>query len=136
EAIGDLTFGDLVARAVEAAERYAGPWSGQSERSLPSVLRDAAARRPIAEAVVDRFGPALETGVDRDAQEWWMSDLDPEERAHVLPKLADLDEVYCCGEFPWGGVWGASGPPVEAHGALATAWEIEPEPVTRWRLPL
>ena len=136
DAVAAVSFGDVMAAAVGAAERYAGPWSGESERSLPLVLRDAPARRPIAEAVVARFGPQLEAGIDLGAQEWWMSDLDPEAHADVLPSLSRLDEVYCCGEFPWGGVWGASGPKTEAHQALATVWEIEPEPVTRWRLPV
>ena len=36
----------------------------------------------------------------------------------------------------FGGMWTVSDPPPEVHRDLISAWELEPDPVTRWHFPI
>ena len=129
--VGTLELGPFLALAVDAGERYAGPWSGRAHECLPLSYAGAPARAPIAHAIAARFGDALHTPFAPGAQQWWWSEGPPVE-AH----FGDLTNVYGNGEFPWNGLWTVTDPPPEAHDALAGAWEIDMGPITRWRLPV
>lgn len=133
--VGIMSFGRLVERAVDAAQALAGPWTSDAPQSLVGAYRHAEARRPIAEAVHERFGARLHRPGDPRCQEWW--DTDPLRRSCPDRTLfRDFHQVYGSGEFTWAGLWTATGPPVAAHGALIAAWEMDEGPISRWRLPV
>src|ERR1035437_6669353 len=57
--VWELPYGELLEMAVSASEHLAGPWSGQALLSLPYLYGQAMHRRPIAEAVSERFHTVL-----------------------------------------------------------------------------
>lgn len=122
----------VLAAAVEAAEMLAGPWSPAAPGNLAAAFRSAAARRPIAEALVAAHGAALGAPFDPGAQEVWLTGR----AVGHGPRFADLGDVYGSGEFPWAGLWTVTDPPPAAHDGLASAWELFDGPVSRWRLPV
>lgn len=127
-------FGDVVALAVERGERDAGAWMSDAPANVASAYRGAEGRRPIAEALVARFGHQLEQPIDLAGQEWWTSP--PSENPRWAPCFLDLSTGYDGGEFPWGGLRTTTRPPEAAHDPMVGAWEIYPEPVSRWHLPV
>jgi hypothetical protein len=132
--VGERSLGSLLERAVFAGWQV-GPWMSSSAATVAAAgYRHAPARAPIAAAIDERFGEVLHQGLDGDAQQWWQGDTT--EGFTVQPPFGSLDSVYGAGQFPWAGVWTVSRPPSEAHGELAAIWEIWPQPVSRWRLPV
>jgi hypothetical protein len=103
--------------------------------NLAAAYRHAGARVPIAEAIAERFAPALHVPLDADAQQWWHSGS-PELEWFVRPRFRRFDDVYGAGQFTFGGLWTVSDPPPEVHRALISAWELEPDPVSRWSVPI
>lgn len=130
--VGAMSIGVLLSIAVEAGYRSAGPWSGSANVELLRAYRDASERAPIAEAVAERFREITDIG----EQEWWHSNH-PAEGWFAARRLVDLDSnLYENGEFTFHGVWTQTAPPTEAHQWLASAWEIHPDPISRWRMPI
>jgi hypothetical protein len=124
--------GAVLAAAVEAAELLAGPWSPAAPANLAAAFRSAAARRPIAEALVAAHGEALGAPFDPRSQEVWLTGR----RVGDGPRFSDLGDVYGGGEFPWQGLWTVTDPPPATHDGLVSAWELFDSPVSRWRLPV
>ena len=84
--------------------------------------------------MVVRFGPGLQTDIDREAQEWWTTDPNEFDIAERGPRFTDLELVYGNGEFPWQGLWTVTDPPAATHEALGWVSEFTGT-ITRWRLP-
>jgi hypothetical protein len=126
------SVGELLGRALDAAAFRVGPWIVEAPGYAASAYLDAAVRRPIAEAVVERFGARLEADLDVERQQLWRTPSTPRAR------FSAYDRVYCCGEFPWDAERTVTDPPAELHDELTEVWEmrIADEPVTRWRLPV
>ena len=59
DAVGAMSFGELVAQALNGAHDIGGPWTAGAPAALAEAYAAAEARRPVAEAVVARFGPEL-----------------------------------------------------------------------------
>lgn len=134
EELTDLTLGAFLALAVECGVSLAGPWMAESPRAIALGYRFAEQRRPIAEAIVSRFGDELGAPVGRDSQQVWLSG---EREDHVVsPAFVDFGDVYGNGEFTSAGVFTVTDPPAEAHRALVSAWEMYPPPTSRWRVPI
>lgn len=129
--VQSMSIGALLSLAVEAGYRSAGPWSGSSEQELCFAYRDAPARVAIAEAVAARWGEIGRVG----EQQWWHTN----HRAKgwfAERRLVNLDRVYGNGEFSFGGVWTCTDPLPEAHHWLVSAWELDDDPISRWRMPI
>ncbi len=135
DAVSARPFGSLLAAAVDAAAMRVGPWISSAADELTKAYRHADARVPIAQAIDDRFGRELHRGFDVEAQEWWTSHR-PGDELRITPGFRSLDRVYGAGQVTWDGLWTVSSPPLEVHADLAAAWELDPAPVSRWRLPV
>lgn len=131
--VATMGYGELLDLAVDAAEYFAGPWSGQALLALPALYEQAPRRRAIAEAVAERFGPELYRGADLGAQQWWhQPPHDPPYRP--APCFTDFSHVYGNGEFTYGGLWTVTDPPREVHDALTSACDYTGRPTSRWLL--
>jgi len=135
DAMAETSLGPLLAVAVDTAAYRVGPWMPDAPANLAAAFRHAEDRRALAEAIADRFGPALHAPVDPLAQQWWHSGS-PEQPSFTRPRFRAFDEVYGAGQFTWAGLWTVSDPPPEVHTELIGAWELDHAgPVSRWRLP-
>ena len=130
-----MSWGQLLCTAVETGLFRVGPWMSDAPANLADAYRHAGERHPIAEAIADRFGPALHVPLDADVQQWWNSGS-PELEWFIRPRFRRFDDVYGAGQFTFGGLWTVSDPPPEVHCALISSWELEPDPVSRWWLPI
>lgn len=131
----EMSYGELLEMAVYSAEFLAGPWSGQALLSLPYLYEQAAHRRPIAEAVSERFHTELHRDADFGAQEWWHED--PYDSTHLAPSFfTNYSNVYGNGEFTWSGLWTVTEAPPVVHDALISAWDFVGRPTSRWLLPV
>lgn len=136
DAVHAWPFGSLVRIAVYASYMQVGPWvSSSAGAAAAAAYRGAEARVPIAEAIEASFGDELHRPLDATAQEWWNSSA-PAQGLHARPRFVSFESVYGAGQFTWAGVWTVTRPPSESHGELVAAWEMEPSPVSRWRLPV
>lgn len=133
EAVGTMSFGQFVDAAVYTSVLESGPWIGSAPLNVANAYRNAEARAPIAEAILDRFGEALHAPLDRGAQQWWTDDQLC--REPVTQRFVDYEQVYGAGQFTWAGLWTVTDPPREVHDQLVAAWEYEVGPVSRWWLP-
>lgn len=133
ESMSGVAFGWVLKTAIQAGTWLTGPWVGRAPENLALAYRHAASRRPIAEALVERFRSELHQPADGSAQQWWEfeSRLDDPARIQQL----DYEVVYGNGEFTFGGNWTATDPPAEILDTLASAWEMD-DTVSRWRLPV
>ncbi len=127
-----LPVEQLLHVVLEAADSLAGPWTGGAPDSLALAYEFAPARRPIAEAVWQRFGELLAGPMG--SQEYWLSRRDP--GMTVEPGFADFSRVYGNGEFTWAGFRTASAPAWQIHDDLVAAWEMFPGPISRWHMPV
>lgn len=139
--VGSMTFGELIELVLWAETTDVGPWIGDASRCAASAYRDAEARRPIAEAVAERFGDQMDPSLDRSAQQFWTTAIDPSRAKRGAgdagaPRLGDFDDVYGAGQFTFGGLWTVTDPPVAVHEALVDTWEMYPGPIVRWHLPV
>ncbi len=133
--VASMSFGELARAGVWAAYMTSGPWMSGAPAEIALAYAGAPRRRPLAEAIVERFAIELEAPVDLERQELWF--MGPWEDDHApWPAFGDLDVAYDAGEFPTAGLFTANGPPAEAHDDLAGAWELDSDPLTRWRLPV
>jgi len=132
--VEEMTFGALLAYALEAAQYIAGPWTGGVPDSLALAYELASARRPIAEAICRRFGAQFAEPAVLESQQCWLSEY-PDSYV-TEPAFRDFSRVYGNGEFTWDGFWTVTDPPPEIHDALINAWEMYPGPITRWHLPV
>lgn len=133
--VWEMPYGELLEMAVSASEHLAGPWSGQALLSLPYLYGQAMNRRPIAEAVSERFHTELHRDGDFGAQQWWYED--PQDSTHLAtPCFANYSSVYGNGEFTWDGIWTVTDPPPEVHDALISACDLFGRPTSRWLLPV
>jgi len=126
--------GEVLKLVLEAASRFAGPWTSGAPAHLAAAYEFSAARRIVAESVADGIGELLHSPIAPARQEWWHSDryLDPP----YDRKFCDFSRVYGNGEFTWDGLWTVTDPPAEIHDSLIDAWELFPGPISRWRLPV
>jgi hypothetical protein len=131
----EMSFGELLLVAVDAGLVRVGPWMSESPASLADAYRHAGDRRPIAETIAKRFGSALHVPLDVTVQEWWHSGS-PDVEWFTRPRFRRFDDVYGAGQFTFAGMWTVSSPPPEVHPYLIASWELEPDPVTRWHLPI
>ncbi len=132
--IKEMSYGELLNMAVHSAEFLAGPWSGQALLSLPYLYEQAVHRRPIADAVSERFRAELHRDADFGAQQWWYEE--PPDATYVVPPcFTNYSSVYGNGEFTWSGLWTVTNPPPEVHDALISAWDFFGRPASRWLLP-
>lgn len=134
DALAESSLGSLLAAAVEAVAFRVGPWMSDAPDNLAAAYRHAGDRRPIAEAIAEQFGSALHAPLERTAQQWWHSGS-PDVEFFTRPRFRVFDDVYGAGQFTWAGIWTVSDPPPEVHPHLVGAWELEPDPVSRWQLP-
>ena len=133
--LGDTTWGELLSAAVEAGLFRAGPWMSESPANLAAAYLEAAGRRGVAEEISERFGAIAHAALDPVVQQWWHSGS-PDREFFTRPRFRRFDDVYESGQFTFGGIWTVSDPPPEVHRDLLSAWELEPDPVTRWHLPI
>ena len=117
-AVQSMTLGTLLSWAVDSAESLAGPWTGDSPKSLALAYELAPQRRPIADAIVERFGARLGQRVDLNRQQVWLSESASDDHAARLG-FQDFSEVYGNGEFPWDGLWTVTDVMKERNAALA-----------------
>ena len=89
----------------------------------------------MAVEIADRFGSMAHGPLDPAVQQWWHSGS-PDREFFTRPRFRRFDDVYESGQFTFGGMWTVSDPPPEVHRDLLSAWELEPDPVTRWHLPI
>ena len=137
EDVRQMTFGALMATAVEAAAWAAGPWMSDAPQQVAASYRLAEARAPIARAIVERFGTELEQPAASGDQVWWISDVDAGRRGWFQrPLFQDFADTYDGGEFTFAGLFTCTDPPDETHLHLISTWELYPPPVSRWRLPV
>ncbi len=134
-ALETMSFGQLVATAIEVGQSFAGPWRADAPMQLAHAYRAAHDRRPIAEAVAEHFDDELH-GTTVGPQQWWLS-YDPNNDWFGRPLFTRLDEVYGNGEFTSRGLWTVTDPPAEAHLELIGAWEMDDRStISRWALPV
>jgi len=134
-AVATLSIGDLLKRAVEAADQIAGPWNPLAWTSLPSAYRFAQQRAGIAQAIADRFTSILATGIDRSAQQWWNTSNDQTGDSAAEHHIAQCDHgSYCCGEWPRRSAATVTTPPPELHQTLINAWEMYSGRIGRWAI--
>jgi hypothetical protein len=133
ESLATLSFGEFVAVAAEGLESV-GPWMPDAADNAANAYLGADARRPIAEAIAERFGALLEAPIDLERQEHW--DAAWNGRAAWRDRFDGGIGVYCCGEFTFDAIWTVTALPAEAHGALVSAWEMYCDELTRHRLPV
>ena len=134
--VAEVSWGSLLSVASETALCRVGPWMPAGAAfNLADAYRHVDDRRVIAEAIVERFGAALLAPMDATAQQWWWSAPSTDRRPRG-PWFEDFSQVYGAGQFTFAGRWTVSDPPPEAHEDLIASWEIEPYPVSRWRLPV
>lgn len=127
-----MPVGELLQRLVMASERVAGPWVSDAPERLASAFDLGSSRRSIAEVVARRMADV----VDRTAaggQEWWLT---PTPALGLPRSFGRLDNVYCCGEFTFNGIWTVTSPPEEVHDDLLDVWEMYPGPISRWSVPI
>jgi hypothetical protein len=130
ELVDELPWPALLELVLEAAD-IAGPWHSTAVRSLVAAYTDAPARRPIAEAVAERFGGRLDAPLDPSAQEWWTDEAMPSDHRF----FERFDRVYGRGAFTFGGLWTVTAPPSAIHDELISgSWDFVGPP-ERWSLP-
>ncbi len=134
-AVEEMSWGELLTAAVETGLFRIGPWMSEAPANLADAYRHAGGRRIIAEAIVDQFDAALHVPLDVGVQQWWHSGS-PGHEWFVRPRFRRFEDVYGAGQFTFAGLWTVSDPPPEVHCALISSWELEPDPVSRWRLPI
>jgi hypothetical protein len=133
--VSAMPYGELLELAVSSAERLAGPWSGEALMALPYLYEHAVHRRPIAEALSDKFRTELCPDADFGAQQWWHDE--PRDRKELATTcFTNYSNVYGNGEFTCSGLWTATDPPPQVHDALIVAWDFYGRPTTRWLLPV
>lgn len=134
-AVEAMSWGALLAAALDGAEYVAGPWQPGAATSLAVAYSLADRRRPIAEAICQHFRAELDAIIDLTSQECWLSDVS--QLGHwESSAFRDFTRVYGNGEFTWDGLWTVSSPPPAIHDALIDVWELRDGPITRWRLPV
>jgi hypothetical protein len=134
-ALEEMPFGELLAAAVDAGNRLAGPWIPDAPTHLAHAYRVAPARRVLAQTIADRFDDELHGDAGLAGQQWWLC-YDSANQWWTRPRFEHLDETYGSGEFTWNGLWTVTSPPDETHDELAGAWELWGNPVSRWALPV
>ena len=133
--LGDMWWGELLSAAVEAGLLRAGPWMSDSPANLADAYLHAPGRRVVAAEIADRYGSVAHAELDPAVQQWWHSGS-PDREFFTRPRFRRFDDVYESGQFTFAGMWTVSDPPPEVHRDLLSAWELEPDPVTRWHLPI
>ncbi|MEM9514989.1 MAG: hypothetical protein AAGA42_09025 [Actinomycetota bacterium] len=133
----DMSFGALLDAAVYLSCVYVGPWISDAPDTVAIGYGGADARRPIAEAVVARFGAELCAPFDSNAQEWWFDTVAVSRWVeHLAPLFRRYEDVYSSGQFTVAGLWSVSNPPAEVHENLLGSWELEIGPIARCTLPV
>lgn len=132
ESVEAMSIETLLHLALDAADSLAGPWNSRAPGSLARAYELAPERRALAEAISRRFADVLVGPSPVECQEHWLGE--PHPAVPIQPGLADFSQVYANGEFTWSGFWTVSSPPAEIHDDLVAAWELDPGPISRWRL--
>ncbi len=130
--VEEMSFGDFVKVAVHTGYMDVGPWISDAPQTAALAYRDALARTPIAVAISDRFGEALHSRLNGDAQQWWVTS--GPWNYTLAPLFQKFEHVYEPGQFTWAGLWTVSDPPMVTHADLVSAWEMYDGPITSWRL--
>lgn len=108
---------DILTLAVRAGEN-ASPDLVGAPGKVTFAYRNAQNRLPIAVAVAQKLDGVLHAPMDPAGQEWWTCDRAP----------------YRCGDGAL--LWTTSRPPAEIHHDAVFAWELFPDPISRWRLEI
>jgi hypothetical protein len=132
ERVHTMELGELLELALVAAN-FVGPWWGDDATgNAARAYRNASVRRPIAEAIADRFGEDLHRPMDLDTQLWWSC---PHPMMPAQPTFDPMGRPYGNGEFTFAGVWTATTPPPGLGGSLFDAWDFPCDEPFRWRMP-
>jgi hypothetical protein len=132
-AVRVMPFAELCSLALSSAS-CVGPWTGGAPEAAAAAYRWAQARRPIAAAIAERFDAELHAPMNPAGQQWWTS---PGVGSRSLaPLFQRFSHVYDNGEFTLAGLWTVTDPPPETHDALVDAWELWPQPTSRWSIPV
>ncbi len=133
--IADLSYDELLVHVLFGAEWFVGPWSGEALRNLPYLYEQATLRRPIADAIADRFEHQLHDLGNLGDQQWWHEEVGLS--GYRPPRCFEsYDEVYGNGEFTRAGLWTVSDPPSAIHDALTLSWDFCGRTTSRWRFPV
>lgn len=127
------TDGNLLAVAVDAAQRIAGPWSANAEVEVAYALKHAPQRAELAAAVIDRLDDRLIAPLDMSHQEWWWSNH-PFTDAWMAPLGAHRRPCHAWVTATHDGLWTVTAPEDELADELVDAWELIGPPTTRWHL--
>lgn len=133
--VEELSIGELIDAAVYVGEIDVGPWISDAPTNAANAYENAGSRTPIAHAIAERFGATLQRPPEAIEQQWWTTH-DGMSDHELTPLFNDFERVYDAGQFTWAGLWTVTNPPEFAHAQLIDAWEMEPGPVARWRLPI
>lgn len=130
--VDQMPLGDLLQTAVQCVTVRVGPWISEAPDVVAAAYEAAADRRPIAEAVADRFGAALHEPLDVTRQQWWST-----EPARAPQLFQAHDAVYGAGQLPWTALRTATEPPAALHAQLIDSWELPADaPIGRWWMPV
>ena len=128
--VSEITFGAVCAQAVYASDFHLNPWSSATPAAAYAAYLHVEQRRPIAQAIADRFGAELQRPIDLTNQEWWLHSMGAAGRE---PLFQRLDEVYSNGELSWGALSAYGSTPPEV---LDIGVGEAPPPHSRWSLPI
>lgn len=133
EAVGVMSLGALLTAGAHAATRLGGPWNPGAIPNLVASFACAPARRPIAEAIAERFEVELTRAPDLLHQEVWICGhhLDDRRRCFV-----DFEQVYGNGEFTWAAFRTASPHPEGSSVEFSVTTDGACDSTLRWRVPV
>jgi hypothetical protein len=97
-----VPIGQFLHSVLDAASSLAGPWTQGAAESLSLAYQNRAGRRPLAEAVWQRFANQLLEPFDPSSQELWIDLAQPPADLH--PGFSDFSRVYGQGQFTWSGL--------------------------------
>ena len=117
--------GDILALAVRADR--AGPWTVGAPGKVASAYRNAPNRLPIAAAVAQRLDDIGHAPMDPASQEWWTTDEEWWNAETCMAAHRQGDGAL---------LWTVSRPPPEIHHDAVIAWELFPDPISRWRVEI
>lgn len=128
-------FFDLMAIAVQAALQLAGPHSTESPWRVARALRQAPARRPIAEAIIERFCTQLDSPLHQPDQQWWcLFELPDHDTTHPIGRDPHPGRHWAWFTAPANWFFTINPAPAFLREAVGDAWDADSYVFTRWNL--